>query len=94
MPNIYKADWKPDPRLPLPIYRQIEQYVQARIRSGEWSIGMRLPPQRTLAEAFGVNRSTVVTAMEALMAEGGLKGGAAGAPGSSAFPKSSAPGAR
>ncbi|WCR28323.1 PLP-dependent aminotransferase family protein [Paenibacillus thiaminolyticus] len=74
MPNIYKADWKPDPRLPLPIYRQIEQYVQARIRSGEWSIGMRLPPQRTLAEAFGVNRSTVVTAMEALMAEGWIEG--------------------
>ncbi|BFH13918.1 MULTISPECIES: aminotransferase class I/II-fold pyridoxal phosphate-dependent enzyme [Paenibacillus] len=74
MPNAYKTGWKPDPRLPLPIYRQIEQYVQGKIGSGEWSIGMKLPPQRTLAEVFGVNRSTVVTAMEALMADGWIEG--------------------
>lgn len=74
MPNL---DWKPDRRLSIPLYLQIKEFVKEKIENGEWTTGSKLPPQRVLAEALGVNRSTVVLAFDELTAEG-LIGGKSG----------------
>lgn len=67
-------DWKPNKEDKTPIYRQIVKYIADKIAAGDWVIGSRLPSQRAMAEAFGVNRSTIVTAMEELMSYGILEG--------------------
>ena len=54
----------------VPIYRQIVDRIRELIVSGTLPEGFRLPPERRLAEALGVNRSTVLTAYRELKAEG------------------------
>ncbi len=66
-------DWKPDKQDKTPIYRQIVKYISEKIAAGDWVIGSRLPSQRAMAEAFGVNRSTIVSAMEELISYGILE---------------------
>jgi GntR family transcriptional regulator of abcA and norABC len=66
--------WQPNPALDLPLYRQIEAYIRQKITTGEWSAGTRLPSQRTLAASMGVNRSTLVTALDNLTAAGMIEG--------------------
>ncbi|MCZ8522632.1 MULTISPECIES: aminotransferase-like domain-containing protein [Paenibacillus] len=66
--------WKPEKSSGLPLYKQIAGYLRERIGSGEWTVGSAIPPQRDLAAQFGVNRSTIVTALEELRAEGLLEG--------------------
>lgn len=66
--------WKPNTSLDLPLYRQIEAYIRQKITTGEWSAGYRLPSQRIWAESMGVNRSTLVTALDNLAAAGLLEG--------------------
>ncbi|MFD2370462.1 PLP-dependent aminotransferase family protein [Brevibacillus sp. GCM10020057] len=63
-------DWKPDKSADIPVYLQIVAYLKGKIASGDWPVHTALPTQRALAAAFGVNRSTVVTALEELKAEG------------------------
>lgn len=70
--------WKPDKKSGIPIYRQITTFICEKVSQGEWPIGTRLPSQRALAKSFGVNRSTVTTAMEEL-ASYGIIGGCHGA---------------
>ncbi|WP_126428858.1 PLP-dependent aminotransferase family protein [Brevibacillus marinus] len=70
----FRSDWQPDRSSPVPLYKQIIAYLQGKIRSGEWPAGSKIPSQRALAKAMGVNRSTVVTALEELIAEGWLEG--------------------
>ena len=70
-----QIDWKPDKSGAEPVYRQIVAFVLDKVSSGEWPVGTRLPPQRQLAEQFGVNRSTVTTAIEELTSYGMLAGG-------------------
>lgn len=60
-------DWKPNKDSKIPLYRQIVEYITGKISSGDWSIGQKLPPQREMAKQFGVNRSTIVTAMDELL---------------------------
>ncbi len=67
-------DWKPDKGVDTPLYLQIVQYVRTKISRGEWPVGTLIPPQRVLAELMGVNRSTVVAAMDELAAEGLVEG--------------------
>ena len=62
--------WKPDKNLKIPLYRQIVEYVSSKVSGGDWTIGSRLPSQREMANIFGVNRSTIVSAMEELMSYG------------------------
>lgn len=57
-----------------PKYKQIIAYIKEKISLGEWPIGSVIPSQRDLAARFGVNRSTVITALEELMADGLLEG--------------------
>lgn len=67
-------DWKPDPAIPLPLFRQIEIYIREKITTGEWTAGYRLPSQRVLAQSMGVNRSTLVAALDNLIAAGMIEG--------------------
>jgi DNA-binding transcriptional MocR family regulator len=54
----------------VPIYRQIYERLREQILAGALPEGMRLPPERTLAERLEVNRSTVVHAYRDLAADG------------------------
>ncbi|MFT9849926.1 aminotransferase-like domain-containing protein [Aneurinibacillus sp. REN35] len=58
----------------VPKYRQIVEYSKKKISNGEWPVGSKIPSQRTLAKIFGVNRSTVITALDELMADGLVEG--------------------
>jgi DNA-binding transcriptional MocR family regulator len=53
-----------------PIYRQVVRRIQALIEAGALPEGFRLPPERRLAAALGVNRSTVLSAYRELKALG------------------------
>ena len=59
-----------DPGSGEPMYRQIFDQVAARIRSGAFPSGFRLPPSRALSDALGTNRNTVVRAYDDLLAAG------------------------
>ena len=61
--------WSPDPQSEDALYLQIYEYIKGEIFMGRLPIGSKLPPQRELSRQFGVNRSTVVTAMELLAAD-------------------------
>lgn len=73
--TIPEIHWKPDKTADMPMYAQIVRYICNRIAAGDWAIGMVLPSQRQLAEAFDVNRSTIVTAMMELTSGGILQTG-------------------
>ncbi|GGG07515.1 PLP-dependent aminotransferase family protein [Paenibacillus aceti] len=62
--------WLPNRHSHLTIHQQIIDWIKQRIQSGEWPIHTKLPPQRKMAEAMGVNRSTIVNAIEELVADG------------------------
>ena len=55
---------------PRRLYRQIADQIRALIRSGEFSAGARLPPERDLAKQLGVSRPSVREALIALEVEG------------------------
>jgi DNA-binding transcriptional MocR family regulator len=57
---------------PGPLYRQVAEALKAAIDRGEVPLGTVLPPERVLAEALAVSRSTVVAAYDRLKAEGWL----------------------
>ncbi|MFD2305818.1 PLP-dependent aminotransferase family protein [Enterococcus termitis] len=54
----------------VPIYISIIELILSYIKSGELLPGERLPSERKLAEFFNVNRSTVVHALDELVALG------------------------
>ena len=70
----------------MPIYRQLGQYVQRLIGTGELRAGDRLPPTRELAGQLGLNRTTISAAYEWLESEGLIEG----AVGRGSFVRSSA----
>jgi DNA-binding transcriptional MocR family regulator len=53
-----------------PIYRQLVRSIQAMIHNGALPEGFRLPPERRLAAALDINRSTVLNAYRELKALG------------------------
>jgi DNA-binding transcriptional MocR family regulator len=53
-----------------PIFRQVVREIQNLIRTGSLPEGFRLPPERRMAEALGVNRSTIFNAYRELKALG------------------------
>ena len=56
-----------------PIYRQIVEQVQRRVRSGQWGAGEELPSVRALALEHAINPMTVSKAYSLLEAEGLLE---------------------
>jgi DNA-binding transcriptional MocR family regulator len=55
---------------PVPLARQIESQIERLIREGWLAPGVKLPATRELAQALGVNRTTVALAYEELVASG------------------------
>jgi DNA-binding transcriptional MocR family regulator len=58
----------------LPTYLQISRQLREGIQRGDFPLGTQLPPERTLARALGVSRTTVVSAYDELEAEGLIEG--------------------
>ncbi|OKP58357.1 PLP-dependent aminotransferase family protein [Bacillus cereus] len=58
----------------VPKYQQIIDYMKEKIENREWPIGSKIPSQRQLAKLFHVNRSTVITALDELIADGLIQG--------------------
>ena len=56
-----------------PFYLQLREVVRAKIEEGEYPPGMAIPSENELSEMYGVNRLTVRSALDALVAEGLLK---------------------
>lgn len=75
---MLEFNWKPDKTFPMPLHLQIEGYIKEKISLNEWFIGTKLPSQRTLAELFEVNRSTIIAAMDELATEGIIQGNSGG----------------
>lgn len=50
--------------------QRIADDIRSRLASGEWAPGAQLPTEHELAEAYGVSRSTVRTALRALDGRG------------------------
>ena len=48
----------------------IERQLESALLEGRWGVFERLPSERGLAEAFGVNRATVRAALRALAGRG------------------------
>jgi GntR family transcriptional regulator of abcA and norABC len=71
---MFLSDWKPNRADPVPLYKQIANFIRQKISHGEWPLGSKIPTERMLAREFGVNRSTVVTAFAELTAEGLIEG--------------------
>jgi GntR family transcriptional regulator len=55
-------------------YLQVADALRARIASGEWVIGDKLPSRARIAEEYGVGASVAQRAMERLIIEGLLEG--------------------
>lgn len=56
--------------LMLPIHEQISEALRARVRSGQFPVGSRLPAESTLMEEFGAARGTVRRALRTLNEQG------------------------
>lgn len=52
-----------------PLYRQVKQAVLSALAHGEWKQGEAIPPEKTLAERFGVSIGTLRKAIDELAAE-------------------------
>lgn len=60
-----------DPLAPEPLYQQLADAIEARIKSGELAPRRPIPSESTLQQEFGVARGTVRQAV-ALLRERGL----------------------
>jgi len=48
------------------LYSEIVEKIQAMIRNGDFKVGEKIPPERTLAETFRVSRNCIRQAVQAL----------------------------
>ena len=48
-----------NPSSKLPLYQQMYEKLEGRIRSGQWKPGDMIPPESELIEQYGVSRITV-----------------------------------
>ncbi len=53
----------------IPVYEQIKQHILDAIHSGQWTTGMAIPTEMSLAEQFDVSRMTVNRALKELSEE-------------------------
>lgn len=66
--NIDDLQIKPiDAKSPIPLYYQIEADLRALLHSGQVTAGDLLPTEHALAQAYGVGRHTVRTALSRLV---------------------------
>ncbi|WP_321495311.1 GntR family transcriptional regulator [uncultured Desulfobacter sp.] len=55
---------------PIPLYYQLAEQLEARIREGVYTPGQAIPSETSLAKTFGLGRPTVRQAMELLVQKG------------------------
>ncbi|MBD8069369.1 PLP-dependent aminotransferase family protein [Bacillus sp. PS06] len=65
-----EIEWKPTKDANIALHQQIYDFLKSKIMAGEWTVGTRIPTQRSLAQQFEVNRSTIVFALDGLIADG------------------------
>lgn len=58
---------------PQPLFHNVTRHIEAKIQSGEFAAGDRLPSERWFQEALGVSRTTVRRAFEELVNAGALE---------------------
>ncbi|TIU88959.1 MAG: GntR family transcriptional regulator, partial [Mesorhizobium sp.] len=56
-----------------PVYRRLADAIAERITAGTLAVGDRLPPQREIARALGINVTTVTRALSTLQRRGLLE---------------------
>ncbi|TIX32433.1 MAG: winged helix-turn-helix transcriptional regulator, partial [Mesorhizobium sp.] len=56
-----------------PVYRRLADAIAERIAAGTLAVGDRLPPQREIARALGINVTTVTRALSTLQEQGLLE---------------------
>lgn len=61
-------------------YSIIVQSLERKLRSGELTVGDRLPSERALAESFGISRASVREAIRVLEAMGLVRSGVGSGP--------------
>jgi GntR family transcriptional regulator len=61
----------PFPGVPLtaPLYREVKRQMMEALAGGEWKPGDAIPPERRLAERYGISIGTVRRAIDELVAE-------------------------
>jgi len=57
---------------PLPLYRQVREYIEKGIKSGQWTQDMKIPSENELVEILGISRMTINRAIRELTADGRL----------------------
>ncbi|WP_165972070.1 GntR family transcriptional regulator [Paenibacillus piri] len=62
-----------DPTLPIPLYYQLKQIFDDKIKSGEWQAGQLIPTETELIQKYDVSRTTVREGITALVNEGKLQ---------------------
>ena len=65
-----KAEPLPETREPLKAYQRLSEKIQDAIEKGGLKVGDKLPPERALAETFGVSRNSVRASSRAATATG------------------------
>ena len=55
---------------PLPLYRQLADLLAAKMRSGEYRPGDRIPSEHDLADTYGIGRPTARQAVDVLVRKG------------------------
>lgn len=58
-----------NPDAPIPLYRQLADFLRAQIRSGDYPPGSRIPSEHALAAEYSIGRPTVRQATEVLINE-------------------------
>ena len=66
-------DWQLDKNQASTLYKQIIEKIKDKIASGEWPPGTKIPSQRSMSDILKVNRSTINTALNELIADGLLE---------------------
>jgi GntR family transcriptional regulator len=56
-----------NPRSPMPLYHQLAEILLARVRSGEYLPGSRIPSEHSLAATCGIGRPTARQAIDLLV---------------------------
>ena len=59
-----------NPTSKLPLYQQLYEKLEGRIRSGQWKPGDMIPPESELIRQYGVSRITVRKVLDMLVTEG------------------------
>ncbi|MBW2180744.1 MAG: GntR family transcriptional regulator, partial [Deltaproteobacteria bacterium] len=54
---------------PIPLYRQLADILLAKIRSGEYTSGSRIPSENSLSTSYGIGRPTARQATDLLVSK-------------------------